>query len=302
MIVFGDVFDDAAAIALRPLPVGDIYANAAKCRISTPAALAAAARGLHARWPQTTTEFATLLACEQIDKNTFVARPATYVVGMDTQAAGWHASQEKLRAQSTADLDALTSYQRDLDAMAREALTYVVPLEALAKSLEAQAVPLLARLEDHATFRKTVNDVSQVVATLVAFVPVVGDLLSLAITLGTLAWQMRQTGDVMTAEGERVKAGNPNRAQALINLGNAMRSYADLLDVVEHILRATDSEWLNASRQRREIQTALGVTELVAPPAAPTPTRAPLPVPAALTIPRWAPLIAGAIVLWWWFR
>ena len=105
MIVFGDVFDDAAALALRPPPLGD----PTKCRITTPAALAAAARGLHARWPQTTTALATLLACEQIDKNTFVARPATYVVGMDTQAAGWHASQEKLRAQSTADLDALTS-------------------------------------------------------------------------------------------------------------------------------------------------------------------------------------------------
>lgn len=297
MIAIGDVWDEAATLAARGLQMAP-----EKCRFSSVAALMPAAKALQARWPHVSPTFATGLACDQTGPNTFVARPDTYAAVQDTRAAAWRATQDVLRKQLLADLDALTSYQRDLDAMAREALTYVPPLEAIARGLEAQAPALMASLKALADFRQLVNDVSQIVATLVAFVPVVGDLLSLAVTLGTLAWQMRQVGDVTTAEGERVKAGNPNRAQALINIGRALHAYGDLLEAIEGIVRAADGEWLTANRQKAEIRAKLGLG--AEPVAATAPVTAVpgsvLAPPRAFALPWWVlPVAASALALWW---
>lgn len=279
---FGDAWDDAAREQIAAVP---------GCQGRDPSTLIAAGKALQTRWPHwplADPRAAVGLACEQTGPQTFAFRPDTWAAVQDRRAADWRRDQATLRAQLLGDVQTLTSHQTSVDRIAREALTYVTPLEAIVRSWQPTIDAKLERLEDRSKNLKLVNDVVTVVATVLSslgsLTAGITEILAIAIQLGNLAYQMRAQGRLL-----RSVAG-------LEGYGAAMEQYADLIEAIESTVREADRQWSASSQLKIQILSVIGGSAapgpaVVAPPVTGTPP------PPPITPIAWKPLVGLAAVL-----
>jgi hypothetical protein len=178
----------------------------------------------------------------------------------------WVAHPARARELLLQEHGLLTSYQRELDNMIAEALTYVDPVLAKIRVLEKQADYHVERLEDRAEFLKLVNDIAGVTgAVLSALGPVtagITEVLAIAVAVGNLAYQSKQIGAMYTSSS----------AKSLQAIGSGILQLADILAWVENIAEQANAEWYVAQDLKVAIMDALPAAT---PPVVTAPVAAP---------------------------